>query len=178
MATTTWVSDPTHSSISFKVRHLMITSVRGSFNKFEVRVACDSDDFSDAKIKCTIDPSSISTGVADRDAHLQSADFFDVAKFPEMTFTAEGIRQKSNGEFEVQGNLTIHGITQPITLEGEYGGVVTDPYGQTKAGFTVEGKLNRKDFGLTWSATTEAGGVVVADNIQFTCDIQMIRQNS
>lgn len=178
MASTVWILDPAHSDIGFKVRHLMITSVRGSFSKFDVRVECESDEFSHAKIECTIDASSISTGVADRDAHLRSADFFDVEKFPDIKFTAEGIRQKSNGEFDVSGNLTIHGVTQPITLEGEYGGVVTDPYGQTKAGFTVEGSLNRKDYGLTWSAMTEAGGVVVADNIQFTCDIQMIRQSS
>jgi polyisoprenoid-binding protein YceI len=176
MATTTWTSDAIHSDISFKVRHLMITSVRGSFSKFEVSAESDGDDFKNAKINARIDPASIATGVADRDAHLRSADFFDVDKYPDITFTAQGVRMKSNDEFEVTGDLTIHGVTKSITLEGEFGGVVKDPYGQIKAGFTVEGTVNRKDFGLTWSAVTEAGGVVVADNIQFVCDIQLIKQ--
>lgn len=176
MATSNWTSDSMHSDIGFKVRHLMITSVRGSFGKFEVSVQADEEDFKNAVINARIDADSIQTGVADRDAHLKSADFLDVAQFPEITYSANGVRMKSNGEFELDGQLTIHGITRLITLEGEFGGIVKDPYGQTKAGFTVEGTLNRKDFGLTWSAVTEAGGVVVADNISFVCDLQLIKQ--
>ncbi len=175
MATTTWISDPMHSEVGFKVRHLMITSVKGHFEKFEVKAVTEDDDFSKAQISVTADAASISTGVGDRDAHLQSDDFFGAQAFPQIGFISTSIVRKGDDAFELTGDLTIRDVTKPITLDVEYGGIVTDPYGQTKAGFTVEGKLSRKEYGLTWSATTEAGGIVVADEIKLLCEVQLVK---
>ena len=176
MATTTWISDPAHSEISFKVKHLMITSVKGRFEQFEVKAITDEEDFSKAEITFTAEAASISTGVADRDAHLRSGDFFDAGTYPQLRFVSTDMRKKSNDEFQLTGDLTIRDVTKPVVLDVEFGGVVKDPYGQTKAGFTLEGKINRKDFGLSWGALTEAGVVVVADEVKILCEVQLIRQ--
>ena len=178
MATTTWVVDPMHSEVSFKIKHLMITSVKGRFDQFDVKATTEEDDFSKAEINFTADAASINTGVTDRDAHLRSGDFFDAESFSQIQFVSTGMRKKSNDEFELTGDLTIRDVTKPVSLEVEFGGIVKDPYGQTKAGFTLEGKINRKDFGLTWGALTEAGGVVVADEVKILCEIQLIKQAS
>lgn len=176
MATTTWVSDPMHSEIGFKIKHLMITSVKGRFERFDVKATTEDDDFSNAQVTATVETASIHTGVGDRDTHLQSGDFFDAAAYPQIRFVSTGIRKKSEDEFEVTGDFTIRDVTRPITLDVEFGGIVKDPYGQTKAGFTAEGKINRKDYGLTWGALTEAGGVVVADEVKILCEVQLIKQ--
>ena len=176
MATTTWVSDSAHSEIGFKIKHLMITSVKGHFAQFEAKAITDEEDFSKAEITFTAETASISTGVADRDGHLRSGDFFDADTYPQIRFVSTDMRKKSNDEFELTGDLTIRDVTKPVSLDVEFGGVVKDPYGQTKAGFTLEGKINRKDFGLGWGALTEAGGVVVADEVKLLCEVQLIKQ--
>src|SRR6478735_9427047 len=141
MATTTWISDPAHSEVGFKVKHLMITSVKGHFGKFEAKAVTEEEDFSKAQITFTAEASSISTGVGDRDGHLRSGDFFDADTYPQIRFVSTGVRRKSNDEFELTGDLTIRDVTKPVNLNVEFGGVVKDPYGQTKAGFTVEGSI-------------------------------------
>jgi polyisoprenoid-binding protein YceI len=177
MSTTKWVLDPTHSEVSFKVKHMMISNVTGHINKFNVEVETDNEDFSKAKIHFTGDVRSIDTNNDQRDVHLKSGDFFDVEKYPQVTFDATNYEKTGNGDYTLNGNLTIRDVTKPITLKVEFGGVVTDPYGNIKAGFTVEGKVNRKDFGLTWNAVTEAGGVVVGDELKVHAEIQLVKQS-
>jgi polyisoprenoid-binding protein YceI len=171
-----WKIDPTHSEIQFKVKHLMITTVTGYFKKFDLEVETSSDDFTTARrIEFTADIDSIDTNNAQRDAHLKSADFFDAGTHGQIRFS--GKRYEVNGEeAKLHGDLTIRGITKPITLDIEFGGIVVDPYGQTKAGFTVSGKISRKEFGLTWSAVTEAGHVVVSDDIKVHAEVQLVKQ--
>jgi polyisoprenoid-binding protein YceI len=177
MATKNWVIDPTHSEVQFKIKHLMITNVTGSFNLFQATVETEDEDFSKAKISFNADIDSISTGNEQRDGHLKSADFFDAANFPKLSFVATKYENVDNdGSYELLGDLTIKDITKPIRLSVEFGGVVKDPYGNTKAGFSINGKINRKDFGLTWSAVTEAGGIVVSDDVRIVCEIQLIEQ--
>jgi polyisoprenoid-binding protein YceI len=177
MATKTWALDPTHSEVHFKIKHLMITNVTGSFNIFTVTAQTEDEDFTKAKLSFTADVDSISTNNEQRDAHLKSADFFDAEKFPQIKFEATKTENvDSDGSYELYGNLTIRDVIQNIKLSVEFGGVVKDPYGNTKAGFTINGKINRKDFGLTWSAVTEAGGVVVGDEVKIAAEIQLIEQ--
>lgn len=171
-----WKIDPNHSEIQFKVKHLMITTVTGYFKKFDLEVETGSDDFSTAKkIAFTADIDSIDTNNAQRDTHLKSADFFDAEQHSQLIFAGDKYEAKGD-EAKLHGNLTIRGITKPITLNVEFGGIVVDPWGQTKAGFTVSGKISRKEFGLTWSAVTEAGQVVVSDEIKIHAEIQLVKQ--
>ncbi len=177
MATKTWSLDPTHSEVQFKIKHLMITNVTGSFDNFNISAKTEGDDFAKAKISFTADVDSISTNNEQRDAHLKSADFFDVENFPKIKFAATKADSGDNdGSFDLFGDLTIRGITKNIKLTVEFGGVVKDPYGNTKAGFTINGKINRKDFGLTWNAVTEAGGVVVSEEVRIMSEIQLIEK--
>ena len=174
---TQWKIDPAHSEVQFKVKHLMITTVTGYFKKFDLSVETeDEDDFSTAKsILFTADIDSIDTNNDQRDTHLKSADFFDAEQHSQLRFV--GTRYEVNGdEGNLYGDLTIRGITKPVTLNVEFGGIVVDPYGQTKAGFTVSGKISRKEFGLTWNAVTEAGSVVVSDEIKLHAEIQVIKE--
>jgi polyisoprenoid-binding protein YceI len=175
-AKTTWVIDPTHSEIAFKVKHLMISNVKGSFSEFSGQVLTEGDDFSTAEISFQINPASISTGVADRDGHLKSPDFFDVEKFTEITFTSGKLSKTGDGEFVLSGDLAIKGVSNAVKLEVEFGGLMTDPWGNEKAGFTLNGKINRKDFGLTWNAALEAGGVLVGEEIRINCDVELAKQ--
>jgi len=177
MATKNWVVDPMHSEIQFKVKHLMITNVTGSFDKFNVSVETEDEDFMKAKVNFTADVDSISTGNDQRDGHLKGPDFFDVANHPQITFTATKYENVDNdGSYELYGDLTIKGVTKNVKLDVEFGGVVKDPYGNTKAGFTINGKIKRKDFGLTWDAVTETGGIVVSDEVRIMCEVQLIEQ--
>ena len=177
MATKKWVVDPTHSEIQFKVKHLMITNVTGSFDIFKVDAETEDEDFTKARISFTAEAASVSTGNEQRDGHLKSADFFDAEKYPQLKFTATSyVAVDKDGSYELTGDLTIKETTKSIKLSVEFGGVVKDPYGNTKAGFTINGKINRKDFGLTWSAVTEAGGIVVSDEVRINCEIQLIEQ--
>ncbi len=172
-----WKLDPTHSEIQFKVKHLMITTVTGYFKKFDLVVETDNDNFSTAKnIIFTADIDSIDTNNEQRDTHLKSADFFDASTHTQLKFAGKNY-EVIGKEAKLQGDLTIKGITKPIRLQVEFGGIVVDPYGQTKAGFTVQGKISRKEFGLTWSAVTEAGQVVVSDDIRIASEIQLVKQS-
>ncbi|WP_121355160.1 YceI family protein [Flavisolibacter nicotianae] len=172
----TWKVDPSHSEVQFKVKHLMITTVTGYFKSFDLEVVTENDDFSTAsKIEFTADIGSIDTNNQQRDTHLKSADFFDAENFGQLKFT--GRNYKTDGEEgTLAGDLSIRGTTKPVTVIVEFGGIVVDPYGQTKAGFTVSGKISRKEFGLTWNAVTEAGQVVVSDDIRIHCEIQLVKQ--
>ncbi|HEU4472620.1 MAG TPA: YceI family protein [Flavisolibacter sp.] len=171
-----WKLDPSHSEIQFKVKHLMITTVTGYFKQFDLEVETESDDFNTAKrIEFTADIDSIDTNNSQRDTHLKSADFFDAGTHSQLRFV--GKRYESAGDkAKLSGELTIKGITKPVDVDVEFGGIVVDPYGQTKAGFTVTGKISRKEFGLTWSAVTEAGQVVVSDDIKIQAEIQVVKQ--
>ena len=171
-----WKIDPTHSEITFKVKHLMITTVTGYFRKFDLEVDTENDDFKTAsKIEFTADIDSIDTNNEQRDTHLKSADFFNATETPKLKFS--GKRYEANGdEAKLHGDLTIRDTTKPIVLNVEFGGIVVDPYGQTKAGFTVTGKISRKEYGLTWNAVTEAGSVVVSDDIKINAEVQLIKQ--
>jgi len=177
-AKTTWVIDPSHSEIAFKVKHLMISNVKGSFSEFSGQLVTDGDDFSTAEISFQINSASISSGVADRDGHLKSPDFFDVENYKEITFTSGKLKNTGNDEFELTGNLAIKGVSQPVKLDVEFGGLMTDPWGNVKAGFTLNGKINRKDFGLTWNAALEAGGVLVSDDVRLNMEVQLLKQQS
>ena len=174
MSTTKWIIDPTHSEVAFKVKHLVISTVTGYFRKFEGAAESTSEDFNGASVTFSLDVNSIDTNQSDRDQHLKSADFFDTASFPSIAFAGKLVNQ--GGEYQLQGDLTLKGITQQVTLDVTYVGTVADPYGQTKAGFEIEGKLNRKDFGLTWSAITEAGSVVVSDQVRLQLSVQLVKQ--
>ncbi|HEY0750740.1 MAG TPA: YceI family protein [Chitinophagaceae bacterium] len=172
----TWKVDPAHTEIQFKVKHLMITTVTGHFKNYDLEVVTENDDFNTAsKIEFTADINSIDTNNQQRDTHLKSADFFDAENHGQIKFI--GKNYKSSGdEAELTGDLTIRGTTKPIKLKVEYAGTVVDPYGQTKAGFTVNGKISRKEFGLLWNAATEAGQIVVGDEIKIHCEVQLIKQ--
>lgn len=166
MATTKWNLDPSHSEIQFKVRHMMISNVTGHFEKFDAAVETEGDDFSTAKVHFTADVNSITTKNDQRDTHLKSADFFDAESHGQITFEGTRLEKVNDEQFKLHGTLTIRGTAKPVVLDVEYGGTIKDPYGLTRAGFTVEGKINRKDYGLHWSAMTEAGGLVVGDDVK------------
>lgn len=176
MALTQWELDPAHSEISFKIKHLMISTVTGRFNKFNVISTTENDDFNTAqKIEFTADIDSIDTNNAQRDSHLKSADFFNIETHPQIHFA--GTKYEVNGDEGVLiGDLTIAGVTKSIKLNVEYGGLMKDFYGNVKAGFTVTGKINRKDFGINYGAVTEAGGVLLGDEIKVEAEIQLIKK--
>ncbi|MBX2930674.1 MAG: YceI family protein [Chitinophagaceae bacterium] len=173
---TTYKIDASHSEVGFKIRHLMITNVTGKFTEFDATLESDKEDLSDAKISFEANVNSITTHNEQRDGHLKSDDFFNAEKFPKLTFVSTGITKKSDDEFVLAGNLTIRDVTKLVELAVEYGGKIVDPYGQTKLGFEIVGKINRKDFGLTWSATTETGGLVVADEVKLQVTVEMVKQ--
>jgi len=176
MATVKWTMDPTHSEVQFKVRHLMISNVTGNFPKFDVQVETEDLDFMTAKAKFTAETSAVTTNNEQRDQHLRSADFFDAAKYPVLSFVATKYEKVDNDSYELFGDLTIRDITKNIKLDVEFGGVITDPWGNTRAGFSINGKVNRKDFGLVWNAVTEAGGFVVGDEAKIHVEVELIRQ--
>jgi polyisoprenoid-binding protein YceI len=172
----TWNIDPNHSEVTFKVKHLVISTVTGQFKSFSGTVEAASDDFSDAKIEFAIDLDSIDTRNEQRDGHLKSADFFDVANHPQMTFKSTSVEKVSGSDYKLTGDLTIKGTTKSITLDVEFGGLQNDFYGNTVAGFELSGKINRQEFGLTWSAVTETGGIVVSDDVKISANIELHKQ--
>ena len=171
-----WLIDPAHSEVQFKIKHLVISTVSGSFKKFEGTVQSEKDDFSDASVQFSAEAASVDTNNEQRDGHLKSDDFFNAVKYPKITFVSAGVEKKGNDEYILKGNLTMRDVTKPVELKVEYGGTTKDLYGQTKAGFEVTGKINRQDFGLKWSAITEAGGLVVSDDVKLIMSIQIIKQ--
>jgi polyisoprenoid-binding protein YceI len=172
----TYKIDTAHSEITFKVKHLMITNVTGSFTKFDATLESEAADFSDAKISFEADVDSITTNNEQRDAHLKADDFFAADKFPKISFASTSFKHVAGAEFILTGNLTLRGVTKPIDLAVEYGGTATDPYGRVKSGFEIGGKINRQDFGLTFSATTETGSIMLSDEIKLHLSVQMIKQ--
>ena len=176
MKTTKWVLDPAHSEITFKVKHLMISHVKGAFKTFDASI--DGEDFWSSNFNVTIDTGSISTNNDDRDAHLKSPDFFEVDQYPKITFVSKSLKKVDDDEFKLIGDLTIKGTNQEIKLDTEFGGFMKDPYGNEKAGFSIKGKLNRKDFGLNWNAALEAGGVMVGNEIKINAEVQFVKQVS
>ncbi len=177
MATLTkWAIDPMHSEVQFKVKHLVISTVSGFFKSFEGSVEAENEDFEDAQIEFSIDINSVDTNQTQRDEHLKSAEFFDAAKYPKITFKSTSFKKTDDDEYELKGDLTVKGVTNPVTLNVEYGGSAADFYGNTKAGFEVTGKINRKEFGLTWDGVTEAGSIVVGEDIKLTINAQLIKQ--
>jgi polyisoprenoid-binding protein YceI len=174
---TKWVIDPVHSEISFKVKHLMISNVKGTFKEFDATVYADGDDFATAAIEFSLKPASIDTGVADRDGHLKSPDFFDIEKYETISFKSESLTKVDDENYELSGDMTIKGITKNLKLAVEFGGVAKDPWGNSKAGFTLNGKINRKDWDLTWNAALEAGGVLVGETVNIICEVQLLKQS-
>jgi polyisoprenoid-binding protein YceI len=171
MATTKWVLDPMHSEVQFKVKHLVISTVTGSFKVFEGDLTTENDDFTGADVSFSLDVNSIDTNQEQRDGHLKAGDFFDAEQYPTITFKSTSF----DGE-QLKGDLTIKGTTKAVTLDVEHGGTAADFYGNTKAGFEVTGKINRKDFGLTWDGITEAGSVVLGEDIKLIINVQFAKQ--
>ncbi|QGW29574.1 YceI family protein [Phnomibacter ginsenosidimutans] len=172
----TYKIDPLHSEIKFRVKHLMISNVTGEFKTFDATVTAEAADFSDASISFEADINSISTNNEQRDGHLKSDDFFNAEQFPKMTFASTSVEKTGDDELLVHGNLTIRDVTKPVTLKAEIGGTMVDFYGQTKVGFDVSGTIQRKDFNLSWDAVTEAGGVVVSNDVKLLLAVQFTKQ--
>jgi len=172
--TTKWVMDTSHSELGFKVKHLMISYVKGEFKDFDIKV--DGDDIFESKIKVIIDPSTISTKNEDRDNHLKSADFFDVEKHDKLTFESSSFDKIDEDQYKLMGVLTLKGISKSVTLDIVFGGIMKDPYGNEKVGFSLSGKINRKDWGLNWNAALEAGGLMVSDEVNLTAEVQLVKQ--
>jgi polyisoprenoid-binding protein YceI len=173
--TTKWAIDPSHSEIQFKVKHLMISTVTGSFKEFGAEAELEGDDLANAKVSFWANTASVDTNSADRDKHLRSADFFDSETFAKLSFTSTRIEGQGDS-WKVTGDLTIKDVTRSITLNAEWAGVAKDPWGNTKAGLNLSGKIDRKDFGLTWNAALEAGGVLVSDEVRIQCEVQLAKQ--
>lgn len=170
-----WIIDPVHSEVAFKVRHLMITNIKGIFKDFEASIYTIGDDFMTAEIDFWMDPASVDTGSAERDEHIKASDFFDVEHHKEITFTCNSYETVDNdGSYEMYGDLTIKGITKRVKLDVEFGGVIKDPWGAEKAGFTINGKINRKDWGLNWNTALETGGVLLSEEIRICCEVQLL----
>jgi polyisoprenoid-binding protein YceI len=176
MAAKQWSLDPAHSEIQFKVKHLVISTVSGSFSKFSGDAVTPEDTFQNGEITIRIDASSINTNNEQRDGHLRSAEFFDSESHPEITIKTTSIKQVSDDDYTIMADFTMRGVTKSIEFKGEYGGEATDGYGNQKVGLEVKGKLNRKDFGLNWNAVIEGGGLTVSDEVKLVANLQFIQQ--
>jgi polyisoprenoid-binding protein YceI len=173
----TWAIDTDHSSVSFKVRHLMVSNVKGEFKKFSGTVTIDDSDITRSKVDVTIDAASIDTGVAKRDDHLRSPDFLDAAKFPTLTFVSKKVATASDNRLKVTGNLTIHGVTKEVVLDVEGPTTaVKDPWGNMRRGASATTKINRKEFGLAWNKAMETGGVVVGDEVTISLEVELLKK--
>jgi polyisoprenoid-binding protein YceI len=170
-----WNVDQTHSNVKFSVSHMVISEVEGSFSDFDGTLEAPGSDFNNATIEFSVNISSINTNSEQRDGHLKSADFFDAAKYPAMTFKSASFRKTTGNNYVLDGSLTIKGVTKKVTFDVTYGGTVKDPYGNTKAGFKAKGSIKRMDYGLTWSAVTEAGGLVVGDDVAIMFNIELAK---
>jgi len=176
MATTKWVLDPMHSEVQFKIKHLVISTVTGSFKSFEGSVDTEGDTFEGATVEFSLDINSLDTNQEQRDGHLKSAEFFDAEKYPKITFKSTSFEKVDDEEYKLHGDLTIKDVTKPVTLDVEFGGTATDFYGNLKAGFEVTGKINRKEFGLVWDGVTEAGAIVLGEDVKLTINAQFAKQ--
>jgi polyisoprenoid-binding protein YceI len=174
--TTKWVIDKSHSKVQFDVAHLVISEVTGQFKSFDGSVLSDKPDFSDAKIEVSIDVNSINTDDEKRDGHLKSPDFFDANKYPKITFKSKSLKKVNNNLYKLTGDLTMHGVTKEVVLDVQFNGIKNDPWGNTKAGFKVTGKINRNDFGLKYNAPLEGGGVLIGEEVNITCNVELLKQ--
>lgn len=173
---TKWELDPAHSELTFKVKHLMISNVKGEFQNFNATVESDGEDFSNAKVSAVIDAGSVSTNNADRDKHLKSADFFDAEQYNQITFESTELNKLDADNYQLKGMLGMKGKEKEITLDVDFGGFMKDPSGNEKAGFSMSGKINRKDWGLNWNAALETGGVMVSDDVRLAAEVQFVKQ--
>jgi polyisoprenoid-binding protein YceI len=176
--TGTYSIDPTHSRVGFVARHAMVTKVRGSFNEFDGTGSFDGENPGNSHLQLTIKAASIDTRNADRDAHLRSNDFFDMETYPEITFTSTAVEQTANEEYRVTGDLTIKGVTKSVTVDFEYDGTAVDPYGNTRVGLEGKTTVNRKDWGVSWNAALEAGGVLVGEKVTLEFEVSAILANA
>ena len=172
---TKWIVDPTHSEVHFKVKHLVISTVTGTFKVFGGELITDSETFENAEISFSLDANSVDTNQEQRDEHLKGADFFNSAEYPKISFKSTAFT-KDGDDYQLHGDLTVRDVTKPVKLDVEFGGSATDFYGNEKAGFEVTGKINRKDFGLTWDGITEAGAIVVGEDIKLHASVQFAKQ--
>lgn len=172
---TTWKIDEAHSEIGFKIKHLMISNVSGNFTRFQGTVQTNSEDFHDASISFEADADSLDTQNAQRDEHLRNGEFFDSTKFPKISFVSKQVKKIDHQQYKLIGDLTIRDQTHPIELEVVHAGVQVDPWGQTKAGFELKGRIHRTDYGLRWNGVTEAGGIVLSDEVKLSMDVQLVK---
>ncbi len=172
----TWVLDPTHSELQFKIKHLMISTVTGQFNKFSGTIETDGDDFTTAKAHFQAEVNSISTNNEQRDAHLRTGDFFDAEKYPDVLFDGERLEKTGEDEYKLYGTITIKGISKKLVLNVELGGITTDPWGNTRTGFSVTGKINRYDYGISFGTVTETGGLLLGDEVKIIANLQFVKQ--
>jgi polyisoprenoid-binding protein YceI len=177
MATTKWAIDPTHSEIQFKIKHLMISTVTGQFNRFEGNIEMEAEDLTTAKAYFTADVNSISTNNEQRDAHLKNNDFFDVENYPQLIFETETVEKADEENYKVHGILTMRGISKNIVMDAEFGGITKDPWGNTRIGFSLTGKINRKDFGVSFGLFTETGGIALSDEVKLLANAQFVQQS-
>ena len=173
---TRWALDPAHSEIAFKVRHMMIANVKGEFRKFAASLVTDGQDFTKSRIDVTIDAKSILTHDVQRDDHLRSREFFDVEKYPTLTFNGTSITKVDDDEYKVRGILSIKNVSREVELDVEFGGLSKDPWGKERAGFSLEGMINRKDYGLTWNEALETGGVLVGEEVKIRVEVEFVKQ--
>lgn len=176
MEKTKWVADPMHSELGFKIKHLMISNVSGGFRDFKIAMETQGDDFKTASIQLTADIKSVDTKNAQRDGHLLGADFFDAEKYPTLNFASTAIVHEGSDAYKVKGDLTLKGITLPVELKVEYSGVTKDPWGSERAGFTVEGRIRRTDFGLTFNSILDNGGVGLGEEVRIFAELQLVKQ--
>ena len=175
MSTTKWALDAAHSELGFKIKHLMISSVSGRFNSIDVTADTGADDFNNSNINATIDVASIFTNNEQRDGHLRTGDFFEIEKYPNISFKSTSVK-KDGDDLEITGDLTMKDVTKPVSLKVEFSGITKDPYGNVKAGFSFAGKLNRKDWGINFNAALETGGVMLGEEVKYEGEIQLVKQ--
>lgn len=176
MANQTWALDPTHSELQFKIKHLMISTVSGQFSQFKATVETVDDDFTNAKIHFEAAVDSISTNNEQRDAHLKNGDFFDVEKYPAIFFDSERMEKTGDDEYKLYGTLIMRGVSKKIALDAEFGGITKDPWGNTRTGFSVRGKINRQDFGMSFGAVSETGGLLLGDEVKINANVQFVKE--
>lgn len=176
MANQTWSLDPTHSELQFKIKHLMISTVTGQFNQFKASIETESDDFANATVHFEATVESISTNNEQRDAHLKNGDFFDAIKYPLISFESEKMEKVNEDEYKLHGTLTIRGVSKKIILGAEFGGITKDPWGNTRTGFAVTGKINRQDFGMSFGAVSETGGLLLGDEVKINANVQFVKE--
>ncbi|SEP76746.1 YceI family protein [Flavobacterium urocaniciphilum] len=176
MATTKWVIDPTHSEIGFKVKHMMFTNVSGNFGTYDATISTEEDDFTKSSVEFSASIDSINTKNSDRDNHLKSADFFDAENHPKLTFVASSFSKLDDSNYELVGDLTLRGVTKTVRLATEFSGLMKDPWGNTKVGLNIEGKINRKEWGLNWNSALETGGVLVGEEVKLIIELQLVKQ--